>query len=197
MAQWRMPQWRMPLRIAAALGCCAAAALSVLPQAHEPTVRDTHATLARALELERSGDFTRAESTLLEAARFNRQYLPAWTLANFYFRRNNPEQFWRWAARAAAINPYDFRPLLRLAGALEPHPEALLARLADRPELLRSYLDILIGEARMSEAQYVATRLRAHRDPADLPRFAALDDRLRTIRSAAPRYTDDPHLRGR
>ena len=175
----------MLFRIAAALACCAAAVLSSAPANTRLSARHTHSALQRALELERSGDFAHAEAILLEAAHFNRQYLPAWTLANFYFRRANHEQFWRWAARAAAINPYDFRPLLRLAEALEPEPTTVLSHLGDRAELLRCYLDILIGEARMSEAQYVATRLRAHGDPSDLPRFAALNERLRTIRSAA------------
>ncbi len=188
----------MLVRMVAALTCCAAAVLSLVPSetdaravdlraAHRLSPRDTSVSLALGLELERSGDFAEAESVLLQAARFDRQYLPAWTLANFYFRRESQREFWIWAARAAAVNPNDFRPLLQLAHRWAPEPAVLLAHLRDRPELLRPYLDILIGEARMTEAQFVAERLRAHRDPADLLRLAAVEDRLRTIRSGGAR----------
>jgi len=53
------------------------------------------------LRLEFQGDVAEAERCYLEAARRDRQFLPAWTLANFYARRQNDEQFWLWARRAA------------------------------------------------------------------------------------------------
>jgi tetratricopeptide (TPR) repeat protein len=201
------------LRVVAAAACFTAAALALtqpeldvrdlhtlaetvpaqrirlLQQAHQVHPRDTPISLQLGLELERAGDLPQAEVVLLQAARFDRQYQPAWTLANFYFRRGNREQFWLWAERAASINEYDLRPLLRLANVWAPEPVELVARLGDRPKLLRPYLDVLIGEARFSDAQKVALLLRGHRDPADLPRLEALDrslpEDLRIIRSAA------------
>jgi hypothetical protein len=187
----------MFLRWVAAAACIAAALLAVIqPEtdvrdaadlpaliaAHRIHPRDTVTSLHLGLELERSGDLAQAETILLDATQFDRQYQPAWTLANFYFRRSNPEQFWVWAARAVDLAA-DSRPLLRLANRLSSDPRALIARLGDRPEVLRPYLDLLIGESRLEDAHEVATLLRAHNDPADLPRFEA----LRTIRSA-PRH---------
>jgi hypothetical protein len=192
----------MLLRIVVAIGCFAAAVLAVvqpevdirqldalsaqhpestialLTRAHRIHPRDTSVSLQLGLELERTDDL--AESILLEAARFDHQYQPAWSLANFYFRRQDRGHFWTWAARAARINNNDFRPLLRLAAVWAPEPRELVARLGDRPELLRSYLDILIGENRLPAAAEVAGFLREHNDPADLPR-------LRNFPSGSPR----------
>src|SRR5579863_9090020 len=52
-----------------------------------------------ALGLEHGG----TESDLLQAASVDRRYLPAWTLANFYFRAGNQKAFWPWARRAADL----------------------------------------------------------------------------------------------
>ena len=93
----------------------------------------------------RSGDFGRARKALEMAFRLDRQYAPAWALANFCFRRADQECFWRAALRAAAHAPgvadisgpggnvaanlLDLRPLLDLAERMEPSPAALLDRL--------------------------------------------------------------------
>jgi hypothetical protein len=158
--------------------------IALLTQARHILPRDTATALELGLELERAGQLAPAEAILTAAARLDRQYQPAWTLANFYFRSDNPDQFWIWAARASTSNHYDLRPLLRLATIWAPEPHALLARLGDHPTLLRPYLDLLIGQSRFADAQYVASLLRAHNDPADLARLEALQQRLRTIRSA-------------
>ena len=86
------------------------------------------------LDAEADGDLAEAEQDLLQAARVDRQYLPAWTLANFYFRRGDTVNFWPWAARAASLTFDDYRPLLRLADALETSPrESSRAWPAERP----------------------------------------------------------------
>ena len=74
------------------------------------------------LSQERQGRFDQAEASLLHAAQVDKRLLPAWTLANFYFRRSNEGEFWRWANVASARVYDDFRPLLRLCDALEQDP---------------------------------------------------------------------------
>lgn len=143
--------------------------------------RYTAASLELALEWERAGDRDRAEQLLLEAARLDRRYLPAWTLANFYFRGEDRENFWLWGPRAASLCFDDFRPLLRLADAWEPDPRRFVERLGDRPELLRAYLDFLIGGRRWSDAQIVAELLAAHAVSSDQLRFEDLARRLREL----------------
>lgn len=144
---------------------------------HTENPRDTSASLQLGLEQESAGESNQAEHTLLEAARYDRQYQPAWTLANFYFRQNQPDQFWHWARRAAELSYDDGRSLLRLATALEDDPNIVVERLGRRPVLLRTYLDVLIGQNRRDAAWQVAAMLAEFHDPADQPRFEALRKR--------------------
>lgn len=135
---------------------------------------DTEVSIELGLELERQGRLTQAEETLLHAAFFDRQLLPAWTLANFYFRQERTEDFWNWAARSATLTYDDFRPLLRLAGALERNPQRVVDHLGNRAPLLRAYVDLLIADRRTADARAVGQMLAAHRDPLDQQRLNAI-----------------------
>jgi tetratricopeptide (TPR) repeat protein len=135
------------------------------------------AWIDRGLAVEHAGNLIDAENALLEAARVDHQYLPAWTLANFYFRRGQAESFWPWAARAAALNYDDLRPLLKLCDLIEPDPGASLDHLGDTPRNEHAYLDFLIGQNRLDAAQQVARRMLARHDPRETPRLADLVDR--------------------
>ena len=129
------------------------------------------------LHAESEGNLAEAEADLLQAARVDRQYLPAWTLSNFYFRRDDRANFWPWARRAAALTFDDYRPLLRLADALDASPREVIARLQGGTPLyplVRAYLDLLIGAGRLEAAQEVALVLDARHDPSDRLRLADL-----------------------
>lgn len=97
-----------------------------------------------------------AERYLLTAARIDRQYLPAWTLTNFYFRRGNREFFWEWARRAASLTYDEFPPLLRLCDQFEPDPTRMLAHLGNARRIGPPYLAFLMAENRLGAAQQVA-----------------------------------------
>jgi tetratricopeptide (TPR) repeat protein len=129
-------------------------------------------------DAEAEGNLAEAEIDLLRAARVDRQYVPAWTLANFYFRRGDAANFWPWARKAAARTFDDYRPLLRLADVLEPSPREVATRLGNSPPLLRAYMDVLIGARRLDAAQEIASLLAARQDPADQARLADLADRV-------------------
>ena len=148
------------------------AALSLNP-------RLSSAWIQIGLDAEANGNLPEAETDLLRAARVDHLYAPAWTLANFYFRRGNVEKFWLWGERAAALISDDYRPLLRLADALDTSPSRVVARLGGGAPLLRAYLDILINAQRLDAAQQVAGLLAALRDPADQDRLAAFAERLK------------------
>lgn len=127
--------------------------------------RLSSAWITLGIEAERAGDLAGAEAMLTEAARVDRQFLPAWTLANFYFRRGDPGSFWPWAKRAAALTFDDYRPLLQLCDRLNPHPAEVIERLEGGPPLMRAYVDLLIGERRPAEAQAVSNLLRLSLKP--------------------------------
>ena len=126
------------------------------------------------LDAEADGNQPQAEEDLLRAARVDRQYLPAWTLANFYFRCGDAAKFWPWARRAAVLTYDDYRPLLRLADTLETSPQVVATRLGGDSRLLRAYMDVLIGLSQLEKAREIARLLEARHDPADRARLADL-----------------------
>lgn len=142
--------------------------------------RSSASWIELGLEDEAEGDLAGAERRLLEAARVDRQYLPAWTLANFFFRQRIPERFWPWAQRAAALSAdrladSDLVPLLRLCDEVESDPERMLARVGDTHRMRTAYLRFLIVENRLDAARRVA--LAMGRDRSNDPYLADLADR--------------------
>ena len=112
-----------------------------------------------------------AESDLLEAARVDHRYLPAWTLANFYFRAGSQEAFWPWARRAAGLAYDDPRPLLQLANAFDSDALRVVEKLGGSDALLRADLDYLVGDGRMDAgSRSPACCLRAGLRPTGLGR---------------------------
>ncbi|MEI9811408.1 MAG: hypothetical protein WDO18_01465 [Acidobacteriota bacterium] len=176
----------LPLRLAGAGLWAALAAVAAFSPMHSAPAslavqhrlhpRDTGISIRLGLELERAQRDPEAERVLLDAARLDHQHLPAWTLTNFYFRRQNTERFWFWARRTASLTYDDFRPLLRLTEHVDRDPLSVVARLGNRPELLRAYLDLLIAEPRrIPDALKIAALLAARCDRADRDRLAAVD----------------------
>lgn len=109
---------------------------------------------------EARGAFREAERYLLEAARVDRGFGPRWTLANYYFRRQDPDKFWEWARRALEMNPSDPTPLYRLCWLLEADGERILDRaVPPAGEQLAHYLRFLMRERRLPEAARAGLRL--------------------------------------
>jgi tetratricopeptide (TPR) repeat protein len=120
---------------------------------------NSRAWIALGLDAEIRGDEARAERCLLEAARVDKTYVPRWSLANFYFRRNSRDKFWPWLREAARMSYGDPRPLAALAWNLtEDAPEGLAA-LSDRQPVLESYVSLLLDNNRMGPAEMAAGKL--------------------------------------
>ena len=123
------------------------------------------------LRAEMSNDFPKAEKCLLEAARVDKTFEPRWTLANYYFRRDEPEKFWSWAREAAAMAYGDPVALFRLCWKVTEDPGVILRRaIPERQEILAAYLSFLLAENRLEAAEPVAQRIleRATREHAPL-----------------------------
>ena len=56
------------------------------------------------------GNSAKAESYLVHAAEIDHQFKPAWTLANYYFRTNQPDKGWPMIQRVLDLDPLDFNP---------------------------------------------------------------------------------------
>jgi tetratricopeptide (TPR) repeat protein len=159
-------------------------ARDALERAAQANPRSSAVRIAFGLLEEACGHLSSAEQSLREAALMDHEYLPAWTLANFYFRRANREQFWAWADRVTALAYQDLRPLLRLADQFEPDPARMLAHFHDAPSLRPSYLNFLIGENRLDAAQQVARGM--SEDRANDPHLIDLADRQLRAGNALP-----------
>jgi hypothetical protein len=113
--------------------------------------------------MEAAGDLTSAEATLLEAARRDKQYAPAWALANFYFRADRPEQFWHWARIATGISYGGLSPLFDLCFGLTDDADIVLDRVVvPRVLVEREYMTYLVAKGRVGDARPVALRLVAN-----------------------------------
>jgi len=109
---------------------------------------------------ESEGDLAAAERYLLRAASVDRGYLPRWTLANFYFRQNRMDEFWKWGRQAGDMAYSDQSALFDLYWRTGARPEEILARgIPDRPQILAQYLNYLLLRDRIAEAEPVGERL--------------------------------------
>jgi tetratricopeptide (TPR) repeat protein len=127
---------------------------------------------------EASGDFPRAEQCYRKAAASNRQFQPAWMLANYFFRRDNRPEFATWAGRALRMSYGDPRPVFELCRRVDGSPDLVLDAAAARPDLLRLYLAYLTSEGNLDAAGKTARRLAPQAGPDDLPNLLAYCGRM-------------------
>jgi tetratricopeptide (TPR) repeat protein len=153
-------------------------AREALTAAVKANPRASAAWIELGLLAERSGDAAEAERDFNQSAQVDRQYQPAWTLANYFFRHGDADQFWPAAARAAALAYDDPRPLLDLCDRVEPDPARAVTRLGRSPRLERSYLDLLISKNRLEAAAEFARSIPSHRSRQDDAHLTDLTERL-------------------
>ncbi|MBZ5605674.1 MAG: hypothetical protein LAO79_25520 [Acidobacteriia bacterium] len=155
---------------------------------------DSTALLERAVELnplssaprirlglaaETRGDFANAEKWLLDAARVDRQFEPRWTLANFYFRRDDSANFWTWMHQALEISYPDRSPAFDLCWRRSDDPEEIWRRaIPEQHEVIAAYLSYLLETRRPGAVAGAAMKLAAARDPGDRDLLIAACDSL-------------------
>jgi hypothetical protein len=163
--------------------------LALLDDAHAQQLLETaisldpynaEADIELSLRLEGAGDYGTAEKLLLDAFAIDRTYLPRWSLANFYLRRNNLPAFWTWARSAAEMPSDNVRPLFELCWRVSPDPNEIERRVVnDNPELIRQYLDFLLAKDQLPAAAEAAHHLSQVGDPTiDDPEIYSVIDRL-------------------
>jgi tetratricopeptide (TPR) repeat protein len=108
---------------------------------------DAASWIQLGLLYEAGNDLPRAEDALLRAAGADATFLPSWSLANFYFRHENPDRFWHWAQKAAQMAPDDATALFRLARYVSPNAAEIQNRLQiKRPVIQSQFVDFLITQ---------------------------------------------------
>ncbi len=142
------------------------------PMASAPRIR-----VGLAAEL--SGDAATAERWLLAAAAVDHQFEPAWTLANFYFRAENHDEFWKWIRKALEVSYGDRTPAFDLCWRVSSDANEVLRRaISDRHDVLGSYLVYLSQTKKIAALPEVARLLAAYHDAADLPLLYGACDQL-------------------
>ncbi|MEO8049972.1 MAG: hypothetical protein ABI833_06105 [Acidobacteriota bacterium] len=130
------------------------------------------------LAAETRGDFSGAEKWLLEAARVDRQFEPRWTLANFYFRRERPDEFWKWMRSALEASYGDRRPAFDLCWRMTQNADTVLARaIPDRHDVLAAYVYYVMDQHPEAVGP-AALKLAGFHVRADLPELETACDLL-------------------
>lgn len=139
---------------------------------------DADSWIELGLRSEAGGDYAAAERCLLRAAEENQQYLPRWTLANYYYRRNDGARFWHWAKSAAAMVYGDPAPLFDLCARAAENGD-LAERLELRsPDQRAGYLAYLLGRSETGRVAASAQSVMKGGRPSDVPLLEAACDRL-------------------
>lgn len=147
---------------------------------------NAQADIELALQYDAQGDFAKAERLLLDAFEVDHTYLPRWSLANYYFRRDNMPAFWAWARSAAEMPSDDVRPLFELCWRISPDPEKIsTAILNEKPELVRQYLGFLLAKDQLHAVANVAPLLvRIGEREEDRPLLFSVLNRLVAVNDA-------------
>ena len=131
------------------------------------------------IRAEAAGDFTRAESALREAARVDRTFDPRWTLANYYFRRQNWDEFWKWIRAAAEMSYGDRSALFGLCWRATSDSETILTRaIPPNRAILAGYASFLAHSEHFQAAPAAASRWLPLATKEDVPGFLELCDML-------------------
>lgn len=149
---------------------------------------NAQADIELGLQFEAQGDFARAEKQMLEAFRIDNTYLPRWTLANFYLRRDDLPRFWEWARSAAAMPADDIGALLDLCWRVAPAPDEITAHISNsNPQFLRQYINFLSNKNQPAAAAGAAAQLTKSGDTnSDLQALLMLINRLVAVNQPAP-----------
>ncbi len=140
---------------------------------------DSDSRIELGLRAEVAGDLSTAEQYLSDAARLDHTYEPRWTMANFYFRRGDRNQFWTWARRAAEMAYHDQSALFDLCWRISDDPEEIAGKLLpDRPRITAQYLGYLLERNRLDAAVPMARRVLAGGRREDLPLLFTYCDRM-------------------
>ncbi len=111
-------------------------------------------------------------------------FLPKWTLTNFYFRRQNKNEFFRWAKATLGITPLSANPVFAQMWLLSANPQEIAGAIPDRAGVLLEYSNFLANKNQFAALPPIVSRIVAlakGHDPAQYGRddhIAPIEDRL-------------------
>lgn len=123
-----------------------------------PFYSDSWIQLGLTAEMEHR-DASAAERYYLQAAKVNHMFLPKWTLTNFYFRQQRPEEFFRWARQALEITPFSADPVFAQMWLMSQDPQRVASFVPDRAGVLLGYASFLANAHQYGALAPVVKRL--------------------------------------
>jgi hypothetical protein len=123
----------------------------------------------------KDSDPTMAENYYLRAAEVDHMFLPRWTLSNFYFRRQNQSEFFRWARQTLLITPYASDAIFTQMWLLSHDANRLDSVIPDRPKAVLQYASFLANTDHFESIARNVRRLQMDIGKAD-PRAWGRDD---------------------
>jgi hypothetical protein len=120
---------------------------------------DSQHTVRAATQLEIDGKFAEAEKMLLQAASTDRKFLPRWSLLNFYFRRGNDKEFWKWVRPALEMSGETPQAIFRLAWERTSDSAQIERLLPHNEQMSLQYLEFLVDTQRFDFAAPMAQHL--------------------------------------
>ncbi len=139
---------------------------------------DAQSWIELGLLAEAERDEATTQRCLLKAAEVSHEFLPRWTLANYYFRHNDTGMFWLWAKQAAAMAYGDAQPLFKLCARVV-EDGTLVDRLAIRnPDVRAGYLAYLMHQERIDLIKPALHDVLEERRAADVPLLLTACERL-------------------
>ena len=148
---------------------------------------DSNLFMTLGLREEFSGDKAQAEADLVHAAEIDHQFKPAWTLANYYYRANQPDKGWPMIERILHLDPlgFDPTPVFELCWRQAPNdPGKILSLIPKRGHRPIQYLAFLMSTQRTDTALDVWREALASADPADASDVATLTGFVDTLANA-------------
>lgn len=122
--------------------------------------REPSLWILRSVRQEQDGDLAGAEQSLLHANEICRYYIPRWSLAAFYYRRQDRARFQEWARAALSVGLGDPESLVRMAQKLGLSPDEILRSVVpDDPQRLEQYIYLALRDPDPAAAQPAALRL--------------------------------------
>lgn len=131
-----------------------------------------------ASEEESKGEFPAAEGHLLRAAEVDATFEPRWALANYYFRRDQRGEFWKWLRLAAERSYGDRAALFQLAWRSGASSGEILKRWDGLGEVLGRYVEWLSKQNRWEVAGEASLALIKAGAKAEAPAVLEVCDQL-------------------
>jgi hypothetical protein len=121
---------------------------------------NAQADIELGLRAEAEGNTVKAEKFLLQAFAVDDTYVPRWSLAGFYLRRGDMNEFWAWARKAVEMPADDMGALFELCWHASTDPEEIAGKiLNDNPDVIRQYLTFLLRKDQLTGSESIAQRL--------------------------------------